>query len=88
MSRIILDAADPVKSYNDALEDNRAIQCLSYIRPDDFYRILAEHKAIFLNTRLRSQAWLQANHNLNGKFFGLLSNPRQGCDFNPDAMPN
>lgn len=88
MQRIVLDAADPIKSYNDALEDNRATQCLSYIRPNDFYRILAEHKAVFLNTHLRSRAWLQADHNLSGKFFGLLPNPRQGCDFNPDAMPN
>lgn len=88
MQRILLDAADPVKSYSDALEDNRAMQCLSYVRPNDFYQISVEHQAIFLNTRLRSRAWLQADHNLSGKFFSLLPNPVQGCDFNPFMMPN
>jgi len=88
MQRILLDAADPVKSYNDALEDNRAIQCMSFIRPDDFYRILKEHKAIFLNTHLRSRAWFQADHNLSGKFFTLLPYDVQGCDFDPYMMPN
>lgn len=85
MQQILLDAAYPIKSYKDALQDNRAMQCLSYIRPNDFYHVLAEHKAILLNTHLRSRAWLQADHNLSGKFFGLLPDPKQGCDFNPDA---
>ncbi len=88
MQQILIDSADPVKSYKDALQDNRAMECLSYIRPGDFYHVLAEHKAILLNTEMRSRAWLQADHNLSGKFFGLLPDPKQGCDFDPDAMPN
>jgi len=88
MQQFLLDAADPVKSLNHAVQMGKAAECLAYIRPDDFDRISGELKAIFLNTYVRSKAWLQADRHLSGSFFSLLPDPKQGCLFNPDTMPN
>jgi hypothetical protein len=87
MQKILFDAVDPVKSHKNAIQENRAIECLAYIRYD-FAHILSEHKAIVLNTNLRSKTWLQADKHLSGSVFNLLPDPKTGCSFNPDAMPN
>jgi len=88
MQQILLDAADPVKSRNNAILESRAIECLSYVRPNDFYTVLEKHQATFLNTSLRSKAWIQADRHSSGGFFNLLSDPKMGCAFDPDALPN
>jgi len=88
MQKILSDANIFAKLYNDFVQDGRAMECLSYIRPNDFDRVLDEQKAIFLDTYLRSKTWLQANSHLSGSSFDLLPNSKSGCNFNPDAMPN
>jgi hypothetical protein len=90
MQQFLLGAADPVKSYNNALQTGRVIDCLFYIDSTNAYKILARSKANFLNTYLRSKTWLQADHHLSGKMFKGLDyqNWKQGCDFDPDVMPN
>jgi len=47
-----------------------------------------EFRAIFINTGLRTDAWLQADRHLSGHGFPLLNNPKSGCNFDPDVMPN
>jgi hypothetical protein len=86
--KTLVEAADPVSSHKNAIQGNRALECLSYIRPDDFDHLLTESKAIFLNTYLRSKAWLQADKHLSGSMFSLLPDPKTGCNFNPDALLN
>jgi hypothetical protein len=90
MQQFLFNAPDSVKSYSNALQTGRVIDCLAYIRSDDFDVLLSKQKAIFLNTNLRSKTWLQANRHLSGKMFKGLDyqNWKQGCDFNPDTMPN
>ncbi len=89
MQQILLDAADPIKSYNNALESGNAVDCLNYVRADSA-RVGAEIEAVFLNTYLRSKAWLQADAHLSGHMFKGLGykNWKQGCNFDPDTMPN
>jgi len=90
MQQVLLDAADPMKSFVHAKQMSRGISCLSHILSSQFYNVLMEQKAQFLNTFARSNAWLQANYHLSGNAFKSLpySQRKQGCDFNPDAMPN
>lgn len=89
MQQLLLDAADPIKSYNNALQEGKAIDCLSYIR-DDSYVLMDELKAIVLNTYLRSKAWLQADKHLSGHMSKGLDYKdwKLGCNFDPDAMPD
>jgi len=86
--RTLLDAADPVKSHQNAIDRNRRTDCLSYVRPDDFYNHMSESKAIMLNTYLRSKTWVQADRHLSGHMFSILDDPKEGCNFDPDAMAN
>ena len=90
MQQFLIDAADPAKSLSNALQMDRAGDCLAYVQPEQFYDIAMEHKAIFLNTYARSKAWLQADHHLSGTMTTGLKyeNWKQGCVFDPDAMPN
>lgn len=88
MQQFLLDAVDPVKSYANAVQQDRDIECLVYVQPSGFYEIDVEFQAVFLNTYLRSKTWLQADKHLSGKAFPSHSNKKQGCNFDPDIMLN
>lgn len=90
MQQFLLDAADPVKSLANARRKVRDTDCLEYVQPNNYYEIGMEMRVVFLNTDMRSKAWLQADRHLSGHGFTGLRNAylKQGCKFNPDAMPN
>jgi len=88
MQQFLLSAADPVKSYANAVQQDRDIECLVYVQPNNYYDIGMKLRAIFLNTDLRTKAWLQADKHLSGKGFPSHSNKKLGCNFNPDALPD
>jgi len=86
MQRFMLDADDAKKSYANALQMGKDTDCLAYIR-DDYYRVCTEHKAIFLNTYMRTKAWLRADHQLSGIMFSGSDYGKNGCQFDVDGMP-
>jgi len=90
MQQFILDAVDPAKSMMHAIQMGKDTRCLAYIQGGIFSTISSEHKAIFLNSALRSQAWLQADHQLSGSMFKGMdyADWKKGCNFDPDVMPN
>jgi hypothetical protein len=95
MQVILLNAADAVNARGRALESDRASDCISYVREQllgiggsDAYNIKGELRAVYLNTYIRSKAWLQYDAHLSGMFFTLPPDMKQGCDFDPDVMPN
>jgi len=90
MQQFLLNAADPAQSYHISVQMGKDTDCLAYILSAGFYKPSSELKAVFLNTDLRTRAWLQADHHLSGKIFPSLpySQWKQACNFNPDAMPN
>jgi len=86
----ILNSTDSNMSMTIARQMMNSEACLAYVQPNDYYEIGIEFQAIFLNTYARSKAWLQADRHLSGTMFSGLpySQRKQGCDFNPDLMPN
>jgi len=84
----LLDSANPKLTYAHAIEVDRASECLAYVQPINFYQISREMDAVFYNTSLRSRVLFQADHLMSGKFFNGLPDPKQGCNFEPDLLPN
>lgn len=86
--KFLLNTADPIKTKNNSDLRGDAVHCLFYIRGNDADVILTELRAVFLNTGMRSRAYLQADRHLSG-MTGTLPSPSQHmCSFDPDAMPN
>ena len=85
--RYILNASDPVLSKAIAREVIASIDCLVYVSPVSFNDISIELESIFFNTYERSKARAQADHHSSGTVFGS-GDPKQGCDFDPDLLPN
>jgi len=88
--KFILNASNPSVSLSTAKQMMLDEECIAYVQPKKYYRLGSDFKALFLNTYTRSKAWLQADRHLSGTMFKGLSyeNRKQGCSFNPDAMPN
>lgn len=90
--RFILNAASPTQIYDAARLMGKTSSCLSYILPvGQFISTVAGNlRGKMLNTYARSKAFLQADGHLSGRMYKGLSyeNRKQGCSFNPDAMPN
>lgn len=86
--QFILNAANPTQIYNAARLMGKTNRCLAYI--SDVPSIRGELKAQMLNTYVRSKAFLQADRHLSGRMYKGLPYKRwkQGCNFNPDVMPN
>jgi hypothetical protein len=92
---ILLNAANATKARANALVADNAAYCLTYVREQilglagsDAYNIKGELRAIYLNTYIRTKAWLQYDSHLGGMFFTIPQDLKQGCAFNPDTMPN
>ena len=90
MQLFLMNASDPANAYNISVQMGKDTDCIAYILSSGFSKVTAAHRAVFLNTPLRTRAWLKADHLLSGKMFGDLpyNQWRQGCHFNPDTMPN
>ncbi len=90
MQQYLLNAADPIATYENAKRMDDDLSCFGYILSSELSTVSSEHQAIFLNTYQRSKVWLQADKHLSGhKFKGLdFKNWKQGCNFDPDTMPN
>jgi len=88
--QFILNAGDSNASLSTAKQMMNSEACLAYVQPNDYYDLGIEFQAIFLNTYSRSKAWLQADKHLSGTMFRSLpyNQRKQGCNFNPDVMPN
>jgi len=90
--RFILGAANSTQIYAAASSMSRAHSCLGYVLPVGQFitTVGGSLKAQMLNTYARSKAFLQADRHLSGRMYkGLPYNQRkQGCNFNPDVMPN
>jgi len=94
MQLILLNAADEANARTNSIAADKAADCISFVREQilgrdsDAYNLKRELEAIYLNTSVRSRAWLQADSFLSGMFFNVPSDLSTGCDFNPNAMPN
>lgn len=90
MQLFLTDADDSNRTHMNAIKMSKDYDCLSYINMEGAYDISREHKAIFLNTYLRSKTWLQADKHLSGYMFEMLPYQqwKQACQFNPDEMTN
>lgn len=55
----LLDAPDPTASFAHTQDEIRALECLMFQRPDDYYPIFVSFRAEILNTMDRSKAYLQ-----------------------------
>jgi len=95
MQNILLNAADVANARVNADIADNAADCISYVRESmlglagsDAYSLKEELRAVYLNTLLRTKAWLQHDSHLGGMFFTVPADLKQGCDFNPDAMSN
>ena len=92
---ILLGAADVASARANADIADNAADCISYVRESilglagsDAYSIKGELRAVYLNTLLRTKAWLQHDSHLGGMFFTVPADLKQGCSFNPDLMAN
>jgi len=90
MQEILLNAEDAVRSVSNVKQMIRDTDCLEFVSPNAYYEGAIGLKAMLLNNRVRSMVWLQANTHLSGNVFTSLGDNdlRQGCNFDPDAMPN
>lgn len=90
MQQFLLDADNSKATYLNAVQMSEDYDCLSYINMDASYDISREHKAVFLNTYLRSKMWLNADRQLSGSMFEMTpyNQWKSTCDFDPDAMAN
>jgi len=87
--QILVDADNADASVRNLLQMLDGLECL-YYSSDSAGDIGRAHKAIFLNTYMRSKAWLKADSHMIGKMtpaVGLEFN-KNTCHFDPDAMPN
>jgi hypothetical protein len=92
---ILMNAADAINARAYALEEDRASDCLTYVRTqikgvgkNDDYDIGSEIQARYLNTYLRTKTYLQYDSHLGGMTFTLPDDYSTGCNFNPNVMPN
>ncbi|OIP99199.1 MAG: hypothetical protein AUK35_07795 [Zetaproteobacteria bacterium CG2_30_46_52] len=85
----ILDVTSKAVVINNFISMQRTLYCLSYIILD-FYDVSPALKSVVLNTSARSRAYLRGDYLLSGEVIeGLGVNyGKQGCNFNPDVMPN
>ncbi len=76
--------------YNDMSSMQRAGECLDYIRPDDAYLLIEELQARIVNTSDRVYAYQDSSRMLGGGSFpsARLSEWKQSCTFDPDALAN
>ena len=76
--------------YNDMSSMQRAGECLDYIRPDDAYLLIEELQAQIVNTSDRVYAYQDSSRMLGGGSFpsAPLSEWKQSCTFDPDALAN
>jgi len=94
MQTILLNATDVVNARTYSLEADRASDCISYIQRQlgisggDTYNLKREMEAVYLNTYVRSKAWLQHDAHLSGMSFSVPADLSSGCDFDPAAMQN
>ena len=92
VQQTLLDADDEERSLANAHDRKRVLDCLRYIlgSVDAASLIREELKAEFLNTTVRSRAWIIADGHLSGQVFrGTPIAERKGqCSFDPDAMEN
>ena len=86
--KFLLNAVDPVKTANNSSLRGNAVHCLFYIRGNDADIILSELRAVFLNTGVRSRAYLQADRHLSGTSRMLPPRNQHMCSFNPNVLPN
>jgi hypothetical protein len=76
--------------YNDMSSMQRAGECLDSIRPDDAYLLIEELQARIVNTSDRVYAYQDSSRMLGGGSFpsAPLSEWKQSCTFDPDALAN
>ena len=90
---ILLNAADEANARKYSRASGKASFCITFVREQllgqdsDAYHLKRELEAIYMNTAVRSRAWLQADSYLGG-MYSIPSDLSKGCKFNLDAMPN
>jgi hypothetical protein len=95
MQNILLNATDVVNARAYSLEEDKASDCISYVRKQvlgarssDAYNVKREMDAIYLNTYLRTKVYLQYDAHLSGMFFAVPIDKSTSCNFNVALMPN
>jgi hypothetical protein len=82
----LLDAKDKDGAIKAAQDRQKSIECLYYIRPEDAGDIISGLRAVTLNTRERSLAYIAADALLSGEVFTLADDYRSSCGFDPDLL--
>ncbi len=87
---MLLWANDKQRVYDAFIRMGMSTECIEYIDPINSYDTGSLLESMVMNTALRSRAYMQASRNLSGRGIASLGigNEKQGCKFNPDAMPN
>ncbi len=86
IERAMLGHKDADLSYKNALEVDRAQECLWYVNGDDAAEIQAKVRAKILNTTSRSLAYIEYNASLGGKSFKHIEGSAEACDFDVDSL--
>lgn len=85
---LLSQAEDRDAAYNHALKFDRHMSCLWYIKNEEAIKVSAALKAVILNTRERSLAFIAFSDNLGGQHIGGLpfKEWKNGCAFDVDAL--
>jgi hypothetical protein len=85
---LLLQAGDRDAAYNHAVKLSRSLDCLGYIKGEDALKISPALRAVILNTRERSLAYITFSDNLAGEHIASLplKEGKNGCAFDVDAL--
>jgi hypothetical protein len=71
LQSLVLDSADQNAVNIDAIKELRAIECMSFTRPNDFLEHLGRTGAVVLNTDERSRAYIESLDKIGGQVFSV-----------------
>lgn len=86
LEQALVDYEDADLSYANALETERAQECLWYIHGTNSPDIRTRLQAKILNTEQRSLAYIEFDSSLSGKSFSSLDDSKSGCDFDVENL--
>jgi len=87
IQRLLIESNDPSLSRANAHAVKRADACLAYIHIQKYPSIRYFFRAITVNTFDRANAWIEAYKHFPASEIIYPKTRREGCDFNPDVLP-
>lgn len=86
--KALVDANDSNKSYQHAIKDQSAYECLAFLHLESSHKISQLLFAEILNTEERSHAYLLYNSQFRGRAFDINLPSKSSCGFDPDTLEN